>query len=86
MLAIEEMAHRCVGMSNTILMHRLMEGSELLSLPLTNKAGPSLMEAADAIFGGVEGADEMLYGKLKFAIVTRHEARKVMQQRREATT
>jgi hypothetical protein len=84
-LAIEEMAHVSFG-SHTILMHKLMEGSELLSLPLHPKDGISLMEAADAVFGRKEDADEMLFDKLNFVRITRHEARTVMQQRREATT
>ena len=83
-IAIETTAHTLFG-SETIIMLKLVEGSQLLSLALQPQEGPSLMEAANSIFGRKEDADEMLFENLQFVVMSRQEARSVMQRRREAT-
>ena len=83
-LQLETMAHAYAGASAfTSMMPRLLEGSKLLSLPLSNESGPSLREVSKDLFGSSEDADKVI-SNFKFSVLTKMDARHVMQRRREA--
>lgn len=82
--AFENMAHGCFSASSTIIMHRLIEGVELLNLPVDNDSGPSLIEAARAFSGSDEESAAMLE-TFKFSVLTGADARYILLKRVEAT-
>jgi len=82
--AFEAMAHVYVSASTNVILAKLIEGVELLSLPLKNESGPSLMEVANAFFGSVQESDQMME-TLRFGHITKADARLVLKRRREAT-
>lgn len=67
------------------VMGRLHEGITLLNLPLNKEGadGISLMEASNAIFAAAPEADAMLE-KLGLRIITKLDARAILQKRRES--
>jgi hypothetical protein len=83
-LAIENVAHAYFSSSTTVVMHRLMEAVELLSLPVKNKDGPPLRDAVNAVFGS---GDELaaLMETFEFSMITASDAKVILQRRREAT-
>lgn len=66
-------------------MRKLYEGVTLLNLPINNEVsgGASLMDASNAIFASASEADAMLE-TLGLHIITKQEARSILQKRREA--
>lgn len=84
-LAIDKMVR---GMGNASLMHKLLEATELLSLPVKNEEedekGLNLREVMNMVHGRVADADEVLSQRLGFVVLSRHEARLVLARRREA--
>lgn len=81
--AFEAMAHGSSSASSTIIMHRLIEGAELLNLPVFNDSGPSLIEAARA-FSGSDRESAAMLESFKFAVLSGADARYILHKRREA--
>lgn len=83
-LHLEGIARKFGGVSHTAMMPKILEASELLSLPVNSKNGPSLTDVSKALFGGKEESEEVVQKTLRFTVLTHIDARRVMQRRREA--
>lgn len=83
-LAIEDMAHAYFSSSTIVVMHRLMEAVELLSLPVHNKHGPPLKDAVSAVFGTPDELSALIE-TFQFTMITASDAKLILQRRREAT-